>query len=216
MKDRDQELLWEAYLSEKQDNVIEETNHEDERAALKDGEKRLPDGRVVDADGKVVYTPKKKGKYDDGDGKEERCDHVPCEDADKTTVKENVGGAQLPEDLIYTALETAGSDWEGAARLIGQAISEHIINDIKYSGAGPLEDKDMAESWSYREGVKHAIEDLFAQGISDNIDDVFKAAFHSSSDGYSALDMLGYEPGDFEHEDPDQAAMDRMDAQESL
>jgi len=24
-----------------------------------------------------------KGKYDDGDGKEEKCDHVPCEDQDK-------------------------------------------------------------------------------------------------------------------------------------
>lgn len=41
-------------------DYMEETNHGDDRAALKDGEKRLPDGRVVDADGKVVYTPKKK------------------------------------------------------------------------------------------------------------------------------------------------------------
>jgi len=41
-------------------DYMEETNHEDDRAALKDGDKRLPDGRVVDADGKVVYTPKKK------------------------------------------------------------------------------------------------------------------------------------------------------------
>ena len=30
----------------------------------------------------------------------------------------------------------------------------------------------------------------------------------------SALDMLGLEPDDFGHDDPDQAAMDRMDAQE--
>ena len=130
---------------------------------------------------------------------------------------ENIGGAQLPEDLIYTALETAGSDWESAVRLIGQAIGEHIINDVKYSGAGPLTDKDMAESWSYREGVKVAMDDLFAQGISDNIDDVFKAAFHSASDEqYSALDMLGYEPEDYEHDDIDQAAMDRMGAEQEL
>ena len=130
---------------------------------------------------------------------------------------ENIGGAQLPEDLIYTALETAGSDWESAVRLIGQAIGEHIINDVKYSGAGPLTDKDMAESWSYREGVKVAMDDLFAQGISDNIDEVFKAAFHSASDEqYSALDMLGYEPEDYEHDDIDQAAMDRTSMEQEL
>ena len=61
------------------------------------------------------------------------------------------------------------------------------------------------------------MDDLFAQGISDNIDEVFKAAFHSASDEqYSALDMLGYEPEDYEHDDIDQAAMDRMGAEQEL
>ena len=39
---------------------FEETNHEDDRAALAPGEKRQKDGSVVDKDGKVVYKPKPK------------------------------------------------------------------------------------------------------------------------------------------------------------
>lgn len=189
MKDKDQELLWEAY---------------------KKGDKALKAGK--DAKGpKVSRTAKDADEDTEGDESFKKGDKA------FSKLDENIGGAQLPEDLIYTALETAGSDWESAVRLIGQAIGEHIINDVKYSGAGPLNDKDMAESWSYREGVKVAMDDLFAQGISDNIDEVFKAAFHSASDEqYSALDMLGYEPEDYEHDDIDQAAMDRMGVEQEL
>ena len=65
MKDRDQQLLWEAYVSEK---------HHDK----KDHDKKDHDEKDHD---------KKKGKYDDGDGKTERCDFVPCEE-DTDTVEE--------------------------------------------------------------------------------------------------------------------------------
>lgn len=198
MKDKDQELLWEAYLTE---------GKSDNQEVGEDGFPVSPNKQQK----KFIKNSRKWAKKQNHDEKKEE------EGDDDKPVEENVGGAQLPEDLIYTALETAGSDWESAVRLIGQAIGEHIINDVKYSGAGPLTDKDMAESWSYREGVKVAMDDLFAQGISDNIDDVFKAAFHSASDEqYSALDMLGYEPEDYEHDDIDQAAMDRMGAEQEL
>ena len=43
----------------------------------------------------------KKGKYDDGDGKDEKCDHVPCEDQDKKPTKEQI------EALVKKALQEA-------------------------------------------------------------------------------------------------------------
>ena len=68
MKDRDQELLWEAYVSEKSHD---DKKHDDEEHDDKEhGEK--------------------KGKYDDGDGKTERCDYVPCEEGNDD-VKEEAG-----------------------------------------------------------------------------------------------------------------------------
>lgn len=47
----------------------------------------------------------KKGKYDDGDGKDEKCDHVPCKDQDK---KEKMAEARIRRvirNLIYEQTE---------------------------------------------------------------------------------------------------------------
>tara|TARA_B100001250_G_scaffold316645_1_gene279074 strand:- start:206 stop:949 length:744 start_codon:yes stop_codon:yes gene_type:complete len=43
----------------------------------------------------------KKGKYDDGDGKDEKCDHIPCEDQDKRPTKEQI------ETLVKKAIKEA-------------------------------------------------------------------------------------------------------------
>lgn len=43
---------------------------------------------------------------------------------------------------------------------------------------------------------------------------IMKQDLEDEEQEHSALDMLGLEPDDFGHEDPDQAAMDRMDAEE--
>lgn len=51
MKDNDQHLLWEAYLEKARPAHDESKKDEDSE-----------------------------GKYDDGDGKKEKCDHVPCEE----------------------------------------------------------------------------------------------------------------------------------------
>ena len=59
MNDRDQKLLWESYMESKS----EKTEHSDKKHSDKEH-----------AD------DKKKGKYDDGDGKAEKCDFVPCKE----------------------------------------------------------------------------------------------------------------------------------------
>lgn len=46
----------------------------------------------------------KKGKYDDGDGKDEKCDHVPCEDQDK---KDRKPTKEQIEALVKKALQEA-------------------------------------------------------------------------------------------------------------
>ena len=56
MNDRDQKLLWESYMESKS----EDTGHDKKEHSDKDEEK--------------------KGKHDDGDGKTEKCDFVPCKE----------------------------------------------------------------------------------------------------------------------------------------
>ena len=56
MNDRDQKLLWESYMESKS----EKKDHDDKEHSEEE--------------------KKKKGKYDDGDGKTERCDFVPCKE----------------------------------------------------------------------------------------------------------------------------------------
>ena len=53
MRDKDQHLLWESYMESK--HTSKDTKDDD-------------------------HTEKKKGKYDDGDGKTEKCDFVPCKE----------------------------------------------------------------------------------------------------------------------------------------
>jgi len=40
------------------------------------------------------------GKYNDGDGKDERCDHVPCDDQDKEKVNEELDRGDESSDYI--------------------------------------------------------------------------------------------------------------------
>ena len=53
MRDKDQHLLWESYMESK--HTSKDTKDDD-------------------------HTEKKKGKYDDGDGKTEKCDFIPCKE----------------------------------------------------------------------------------------------------------------------------------------
>ena len=46
----------------------------------------------------------KKGKYDDGDGKDEKCDHVPCKDQDKKEKMDEARIRQIIRKLVKEAM----------------------------------------------------------------------------------------------------------------
>ena len=76
-------------LNESQDEeVIEEEEDELEEGAASSGRAVTPDRggedrRAGDERKRPMEEAEEKGKYDDGDGKDEKCDHVPCKDQDK-------------------------------------------------------------------------------------------------------------------------------------
>ena len=167
MRDRDQQLLWEAYMAEKKDK------HDDKE-----------------------HDDKKKGKYDDGDGKTERCDFVPCneddvkeEDAtpyngdekddhekdepveeDMSNMEFSAIGRENPEQMVFNAVlswmraDTEGlttpEDMEGysmstafddAKDFIKQALQDISFSEVKAHlnstvdmGAGYDEPEEMA------------------------------------------------------------------------
>jgi len=84
-------------LNESQEEVVEEAaeeetlNEEEEEldeAARRVGnedrlEQRHADSDRIHEEEELDEAKGEKGKYDDGDGKDEKCDHVPCKDQDK-------------------------------------------------------------------------------------------------------------------------------------
>ena len=76
-------------LNESQDEeVIDEEEDELEEGAASSGRAVTPDRggedrRAGDERKRPMEEAEEKGKYDDGDGKDEKCDHVPCKDQDK-------------------------------------------------------------------------------------------------------------------------------------
>lgn len=175
MNDKDQKLLWEAYL-----------------------EKHTP-GHKKDED-----VDKKKGKYDDGDGKEEKCDHVPCkedvQEEDKTPYNGDEGddgeedevqeemdnlefsaaGRENPEQMVFDAVlswmraDTEGlttpEDMEGysmstafddAKDFIKQALQDISFSEVKAHlnstvdlGAGYDDPEEMAFQKSVDDDIK--------------------------------------------------------------
>ena len=124
MTDKDQHLLWEAYL-EKSKPDHQEDKKED-----------------------------KKGKYDDGDGKKERCDYVPCEEEadqeedheDKEVQEEmdnlefSAAGRESPEQAVFNAVvswmkaDTEGlttpEDYEGYSMSDAFDDAKEFIRDV--------------------------------------------------------------------------------------
>lgn len=94
---------------------FEETNHEDDRAALAPGEKRQKDGSVTDKDGKVVYKPKPRHPkggvpYSDGKGEHnsKHIDKLPSE------VKEGAEGSKTDREKADVDGDKEIEPWEKA------------------------------------------------------------------------------------------------------
>lgn len=175
MNDKDQHLLWEAYL-----------------------EKHTPEHKGKDKE------EKKKGKYDDGDGKEERCDYVPCkeenvqqeetygaegaEEDDEEVQEEDSGlyteGEEVGLDSIHDAIRNLegelddDGDWEGAIKQVMAGIADRVIYHAKEGNGGVVGDPDLADRWDFKTGVKDAIEDLLDSQTYGDLSAGFKKAFH--------------------------------------
>jgi len=67
-----------------------------------------------------LFEAKKKGKYDDGDGKDEKCDYVPCKDRLEEEAHEEAKPSL--EEEVKTILDEAG----GAADL--KKIEEKLLD----------------------------------------------------------------------------------------
>lgn len=185
MKDRDQELLWERYISEKKDKH-DDKDHDD----------------------------KKKGKYDDGDGKTERCDFVPCDEEvaeeaksdsedktpydghneDEDEVNEERVELGLPEDDVFKATEMAeGGDWRSAIETTMSALANHMIDDITQSGNGPLDEVETADVWNIKDGIKLAVEDLLSgqnAQMYETLTKNLRNAFHKSDSAQKELSQF--------------------------
>lgn len=159
---------------------------------------------------------KKKGKYDDGDDKEERCDYVPCEEdvaeeakkqdkspfdgheEDDDDVQEESIAPGLPEEDVFKAVEMAeGGDWQEAIETVMSAIANHMINDIEQSGNGPLDEVETADVWNIKDGIKLAVDDLLSGQNAEMYEKLTKNlrnAFHKGSNDKDLSKFFDGEP----------------------
>jgi|DEB0MinimDraft_6_1074348.scaffolds.fasta_scaffold26956_2 hypothetical protein len=94
--------------------------------SLEEKEKRWQDN---DGDGKwyepgVDVKAESKGKYDDGDGKDEKCDHVPCNE--DISICEICGESLINEEEIDEASTSAGAGAYMTPKAFGKADDDTV------------------------------------------------------------------------------------------
>jgi hypothetical protein len=94
--------------------------------SLEEKEKRWQDN---DGDGKwyepgVDVKAESKGKYDDGDGKDEKCDHVPCNE--DISICEICGESLINEEEIAEASTSAGAGAYMPPKAFGKADDDTV------------------------------------------------------------------------------------------
>jgi hypothetical protein len=89
-------------LNEEEEDELEEGAASSGRAGTPDrgGEDR----RAGDERKRPMEEAEEKGKYDDGDGKDEKCDHVPCKDQDKKEKMDEQKIRSLIRKLVKEAM----------------------------------------------------------------------------------------------------------------
>lgn len=150
-----------------------------------------------------------KGKYDDGDDKEERCDYVPCEEEnvqeEETYGAEGAEDEESDEDDIQeeaisaepgigrvtdainnlTGENSDDGDWELAIKSVCEGIADFIIynaNPPKESAivGSVIDDPELADRWDFKTGVKDALVNLLDGSTYDELSKGFKHAFHKA------------------------------------
>lgn len=225
--DKKESMKKAAKDKEEDTETVEETSSGNIRAAKTDEENEEDDKRkAAEKKGEDSEDVVEEEMYDCvrdymGDGytraeAEKMCSGQGHEESVKEEgVLGRMGSGNLPEDDVFKAVEMAeGGDWQDAIETAVSAIANHMINDITQSANGPLEDAETADVWNIKDGIKHAMEDLFGGASAETYEAFTKNlrnAFHKGQieDEYeeprepiNSLDMLGMDAEDFG--DPDQ------------
>lgn len=185
MKDKDQRLLWEAYMTEKKadkdyDGDGEVESAEDEYKGSKD--KAIKKAMNEES---AEFTDEQKEKGKKSQFKQMKAD---LDEEEKEVQEEDAGlsievGEEEIQDAIrnLTGPEQDDGDWELAVKQILSGIADRVIYHAKIGNGGVISDPDLADRWDFKTGVKDAIDDLLdAQSYSD-ISAGFKKAFHRAN-----------------------------------
>lgn len=99
---QEEEAAEDETLNEEEEDELEEGAASSGRAVTPDrgGEDR----RAGDERKRPMEEAEEKGKYDDGDGKDEKCDHVPCKDQDKKEKMDEQKIRSLIRKLVKEAM----------------------------------------------------------------------------------------------------------------
>lgn len=117
----------------------------------------------------------KKGKYDDGDGKEEKCDHVPCEEENiEETDHSTLRAAQTDEENAEDDRKAAGLKKQG------EIMKKDLEDEEKESGKKKVGENfnKMLELLKLSDQVQNESDDVVEEEMYDCIRDYM-------SDGYS-------------------------------
>lgn len=90
------------------------------------------------------------GKYDDGDGKDEKCDHVPCEEEESVT--EELSDDSLIDAIMEKLTVDMGAELSGWAGRSSDSIKHEMEKELAYRRSTDVQ-KDL-------EDLKKAHEDL--------------------------------------------------------
>ena len=166
MKDKDQHLLWEAYLEKHTPEHKKDSDHDEDE----------------------------KGKYDDGDGKKEKCDFVPCKEEvqeEMDNMEFSAIGRENPEQMVFNAvLSWMRADAEGLTTpedMEGYSMST-AFDDAKDFIKDALQDISFSEIKSHLTGIV-ALNDPEEAAFQASVDDDIR------NDDSRLSDMPPREPG---------------------
>lgn len=176
MKDRDQQLLWEAYTTEKKHSkpdFLDLDGDGDTKEPMAKAAKEAKDKKPKKG-GKKEMTDKQKKYFakESGDYLEESSDQ-PGREAIHDAIRNLTGGEQ--DD----------GDWELAIKTACAGLAEYIIyhanppQETSIVGS-VIDDPDLADRWDFKTGVKDALQNLLDGELYGDLSKGFKLAFHKA------------------------------------
>jgi len=124
--------------------------------ALDEKEKRWQDN---DGDG-IWYEPgddvkaEAKGKYDDGDGKDEKCDYVPCNGEELDEMSTTAGVAPVPTKYSFSKKEKKEMKYPGVAEAMDRKYEQLIEGYRDFALGKPNSNPKQTVNGAIREVAK--------------------------------------------------------------